>query len=81
MLTGGIQKKVRAACESGVKEVPLPVDNLREAQGLPQCILDAIALTQVELIEESARADVDPGVIGNTKPTLPTSNGKQDGLQ
>lgn len=52
MLTGGIQKKVRAACEAGVKEVLLPVDNLRETRGWPQYILDAITLTQVELVEE-----------------------------
>lgn len=49
---GGIQEKVRAAYEAGIVEVLLPVDNLREAQGLPQYILDALTLTPVERIEE-----------------------------
>lgn len=49
---GGIQEKVRAAYEAGVKEVLLPADNLREAQGLPQYILDALTLTPVERIED-----------------------------
>jgi len=49
---GGIQEKVRAAYEAGVKEVLLPADNLREAEGLPQYILDALTLTPVERIED-----------------------------
>ena len=48
---GGIQQKVRAAYDSGVKEVLLPSDNLKEALGLPQYILEAIKLTPVDNIE------------------------------
>ena len=49
---GGVQQKVRAAFEAGVKEVLLPVDNLKEAELLPKYILDAITLTPVGSIEE-----------------------------
>ena len=49
---GGIQQKVRVAYEAGVKEVLLPVDNLKEAQGLPQYILDAVRLTPVDSITQ-----------------------------
>lgn len=52
LAVGGIQAKVRAAYEAGIKEVLLPADNLREAQGLPSYILDAILLTPVERIED-----------------------------
>ncbi len=49
---GGIQQKIRAAYEAGVKEVLLPTDNLKEAQGLPSYILDAIKLAQVNNIDD-----------------------------
>jgi ATP-dependent Lon protease len=49
---GGIQQKVRAAYEAGVKEVVLPADNLKEAQGLPADVLKAVKLTPVQSIEE-----------------------------
>lgn len=49
---GGIQEKIRAAFDAGVKEVILPRDNLKEAQNLSPCILQNIALTPVEKIEE-----------------------------
>ena len=49
---GGVQQKVRAAFEAGVKEVLLPVDNMKEAELLPKYILDAITLTPVGSIEE-----------------------------
>lgn len=49
---GGIQQKVRAAYEAGIREVLLPADNLKEAQGLPNYILDALRLTPVEHIKE-----------------------------
>jgi ATP-dependent Lon protease len=48
---GGIQQKVRAAFDAGVKEVLLPSDNLKEAQMLPFYILEAIKLTPVDMIE------------------------------
>ncbi|MDM8515334.1 BREX system Lon protease-like protein BrxL [Desulfobacterales bacterium HSG16] len=45
---GGIQQKVRAAYDVGIKEVILPSDNLKEAQGLPGYILDEMVLTPVD---------------------------------
>lgn len=49
---GGIQQKIRAAYEAGVKEVLLPEDNLNEAQGLPRYVLDAVKLTPGKSIDE-----------------------------
>jgi ATP-dependent Lon protease len=49
---GGIQQKVRAAYDAGVKEVLLPADNLPEAQGLPAYILEAIKLKPIESIDD-----------------------------
>jgi len=49
---GGIQQKVRAAYEAGVKEVLLPADNMNEAQGLPAEMLKAVKLTPVQSIAE-----------------------------
>jgi len=48
---GGIQQKIRAAFDAGVKEVLLPSDNLKEAQMLPSYILEEIKLTPVDMIE------------------------------
>jgi len=48
---GGIQQKVRAAYDAGVKEILLPADNFKEAQGLPPYIVEAITLTSVETVE------------------------------
>lgn len=44
---GGVQQKIRAAYDAGIKEVILPTDNLKEAQTLPSYILDSIKLTPV----------------------------------
>lgn len=49
---GGIQQKVRAAYDAGVREVLLPADNLKEAQGLPAYVLDSIKLTPVNTIDK-----------------------------
>src|ERR1035437_5879474 len=49
---GGIQQKVRAAYDAGVKEILLPTDNLQEAKGLPAYILEAVKLTTIESIDE-----------------------------
>ena len=49
---GGIQQKVRAAYDAGVKEVLLPADNLKEAEALPSYVLDGIKLTPVSSIDE-----------------------------
>jgi ATP-dependent Lon protease len=52
---GGIQQKIRAAYDAGVKEVLLPKENLKEAQGLPPYLLDAVKLTPVTNIQEVIR--------------------------
>lgn len=49
---GGIMEKVRAAYDAGVREVLVPFDNSKEAQGLPAYILDKIKLTPVQSVEE-----------------------------
>jgi ATP-dependent Lon protease len=49
---GGIQQKVRAAYEAGVREVLLPADNLGELQDLPRYVLDAVKLTPVQNVSE-----------------------------
>lgn len=49
---GGVQEKVRAAVDAGIKEVLLPEENLKEAQALPTYILESIKLTTVENIED-----------------------------
>jgi len=49
---GGIQQKVRAAYDAGVKEVLLPADNLKEAEGLPSYVLEDIKLTPVISIDK-----------------------------
>jgi ATP-dependent Lon protease len=52
---GGIQQKIRAAYDAGVKEVLLPEPNFKEAQELPSNILDALKLTPVQTIDEVLR--------------------------
>lgn len=49
---GGIQQKVRAAYDAGVKEILLPADNLKEAEGLPQYILERVKLTPVSTVDQ-----------------------------
>lgn len=53
---GGIQQKVQVAYDAGVKEVFLPAENLREAEGLPSYVLDSIKLTPVTTIDEVLKA-------------------------
>ncbi len=50
---GGIQQKVRAASEAGIREVILPAENLAEAQTLPAYLLDRITLTPVTTVDEA----------------------------
>ena len=50
---GGIQQKLRAACDAGVKEVLVPQDNLREALGLSSSIREKIKITPVQSIQEA----------------------------
>jgi len=63
LAVGGIQQKVRAAYDAGIKEVLLPEDNLQEAQGLPAYILEAIKLTPVKFIEQV----LDISILGSKK--------------
>ena len=49
---GGVQQKVYAAYEAGVKEVLLPAENLDEALASPKYVLDAVRLTPVKTIVE-----------------------------
>lgn len=59
---GGIQQKVRAAYDAGVKEVILPADNLNEVKGLPSYILENIKLTPVSTIEEVLQTALVPNI-------------------
>lgn len=49
---GGIQQKIRAAYDAGVKEVILPRENVKEAELLPTYFLDSVKLIPVSHIEE-----------------------------
>jgi ATP-dependent Lon protease len=49
---GGIQQKIRAAFDAGVKEVILPADNLRDTESLPAYVRTAVVITPVRSIEE-----------------------------
>ncbi|MBN2531848.1 MAG: BREX system Lon protease-like protein BrxL [Spirochaetales bacterium] len=49
---GGIQQKVRAAYDAGIKEVILPEDNLQETENLPDYMKEELVLTPVSSIKE-----------------------------
>jgi ATP-dependent Lon protease len=53
---GGIQQKLRAAYEAGIKEVLIPADNLKEAQTLPSYVLEALKLSGVQNVSEVLEA-------------------------
>jgi ATP-dependent Lon protease len=53
---------VRAAYDAGIREVLLPADNLKEAQGLPRAVLESVHLTAVVRIDQVlARSLLPPG--------------------
>ena len=52
---GGIQQKLRAAFEAGVKEVIIPADNLAEAQALPAAITQKLKITTVQAVDEAIK--------------------------
>ncbi len=52
---GGIQQKIQAAYEAGVKEILLPADNLNDANSLPSYITESVKLTPVQSVEEVLR--------------------------
>ncbi|MCX6345183.1 MAG: BREX system Lon protease-like protein BrxL [Armatimonadetes bacterium] len=68
---GGIQQKIRAACDAGIKEVLLPAENLDEAKGLPSYILDAIKLTPVKSIEDVIKSALVTEETGSAAPAAP----------
>ncbi|MCL4215627.1 MAG: BREX system Lon protease-like protein BrxL [Candidatus Hydrogenedentes bacterium] len=49
---GGIQQKIRAAYDAGVKEVILPTENVKEAELLPAYFLESVKLKPVNRIDE-----------------------------
>src|SRR5215467_10288627 len=55
LAVGGIQQKIRAAYDAGVKEVLLPADNVKEARELPSYMLDAVKLTPIQAVDEVLR--------------------------
>ncbi len=53
---GGVQEKMRAAVDVGLKEVLIPRENQKEAESLPPQILENIKVTPVHSIEEVVAA-------------------------
>ena len=49
---GGIQQKIRAAYDAGIKEVLLPEDNIKETENLPDYMKEELKLTAIKSIEE-----------------------------
>jgi len=64
---GGIQQKIRAAYDAGIKEVIIPNDNLTEAQNLSSTILENITITPVTKIAQV----LDIALIGENKLDYP----------
>lgn len=60
LAVGGVQEKLRAAVDAGVKEVLIPQENEKEAKSLPPQILDHITVTPVSKIEEVIAAALLP---------------------
>jgi len=52
LAVGGIQQKIRAVYDAGVKEVLLPADNFKEARELSSNMLDAVKLTPIQAVDE-----------------------------
>jgi ATP-dependent Lon protease len=53
LAVGGIQQKIRAGYDAGVKEVLLTGENLKETQELPSYILDAMKLIPMQTVDEA----------------------------
>ena len=49
---GGVQQKIRAAYDAGIKEVLVPLDNLRETENLPAYVLKAVKITPITGVAE-----------------------------
>ncbi|MCC6356463.1 MAG: endopeptidase La, partial [Verrucomicrobiae bacterium] len=52
---GGIQQKLRAAFEAGVKEVLIPSDNMAEAHALPAAITQKLKITTINAVDEAIK--------------------------
>ena len=59
---GGIQEKLRAAAEAGLKEVLVPEENLNEAQGLSPQAIGNLKITPVQSIEQVLAAALLPAI-------------------
>lgn len=59
---GGIQEKLRAAAEAGLKEVLVPEENLNEAQGLSPQAIGTLKITPVQSIEQVLAAALLPAI-------------------
>jgi ATP-dependent Lon protease len=53
---GGIQQKIKAAFDAGIKEAIIPAENLQEAEGLPDYIRNEVKITPVRDISEVLKA-------------------------
>jgi len=59
---GGIQEKLRAAAEAGLKEVLVPEENFNEAQGLSPQAIGNLKITPVQSIEQVLAAALLPAI-------------------
>jgi ATP-dependent Lon protease len=59
---GGIQEKLRAAAEAGLKEVLVPEENLNEARGLSPQAIGSLKITPVQSIEQVLAAALLPAI-------------------
>lgn len=59
---GGIQEKLRAAADAGLKEVLVPEENLNEAQGLSPQAIGNLKITPVQSIEQVLAAALLPAI-------------------
>jgi ATP-dependent Lon protease len=50
---GGIKEKVLAAKRAGIHEVVLPERNRRDVEEIPKHLLDGLAVTYVDTIDEA----------------------------
>lgn len=66
-IVGGIHAKLRAAYEAGVKQVLIPVDNVKDTADLPQYVKDALTLVPVNSLDQViARSLLDAPTVNQT---------------
>lgn len=61
---GGIQQKIRAAYEAGIREIILPQDNLEEAKSLPSYTLEQVKLVPVAFVSAALEEAMLPARTG-----------------